>query len=312
MVRPTSRLSIFLAVTGLLALMQPNPGGGADAEQPSPRIVVDGKLLSETPNADSVRIAEQPSLKEIDLAVDSPLRDQITRAEQNDNIQVEVDDKDNPRRITAIDTITRPVRPGDRLIALTVALLVLIAAAALATKGRPLMFLLGVDNRYSNSQCQIALWFGAVATVYLAANALRIAYLGWDFVGGVGLSQNLVALTGLSALTFGGAKVITAQKVAAAEQSGAPSPKVAAAQPNILTDLVQNDFGAADFGDFEMIMVALAAVMIFVLGSFHFLGALALQTQITLPDVDSTVLSGFGLGQGAYLVKKAALRAGQG
>jgi hypothetical protein len=37
----------------------------------------------------------------------------------------------------------------------------------------------------------------------------------------------------------------------------------------------------------------------------HFLGSLELRATITLPDVDSTVLAVFGLGQGAYLTKKA-------
>ena len=151
-----------------------------------------------------------------------------------------------------------------------------------------------------------------MATVYLSAVALRVIYLGWDFVGGVGLAQNLVALTGLSAFTFGGAKVITAQKVAAAQQANLPPPKAAAAQSNIVTDLVQNDLGDADLGDFEMILIALAAVAIFLLSVFHFLGALVLETQVTLPDVDTTHLSGFGLGNGAYLIKKAALKAGKG
>src|SRR6185437_12634213 len=131
----------------------------------------------------------------------------------------------------------------------------------LVAQRQPTRFLLGVDNRYSNSQCQLALWFGAVATVYVAAIALRIIYLGWDFVGGIGLTQNLFVLTGLSAFTFGGAKVITAKKTAPQQDGSAPKPP--AARPNLLTDLIQNDRGTADLGDFEMILVALAAVVIF-------------------------------------------------
>ena len=42
------------------------------------------------------------------------------------------------------------------------------------------------------------LWFGAVATIYVASIALRLVYLDWDFIGGVGLPQNLIAITGLT------------------------------------------------------------------------------------------------------------------
>jgi hypothetical protein len=41
-----------------------------------------------------------------------------------------------------------------------------------------------------------------------------------------------------------------------------------------------------------------------------FLGSRELHRALTLPDVDSTVLAAFGLGQGAYLVKKLVGDAG--
>jgi hypothetical protein len=39
--------------------------------------------------------------------------------------------------------------------------------------------------------------------------------------------------------------------------------------------------------------------------AWHHLGTIEFVKPITLPDVDSTILAGFGLGQGAYLTKKA-------
>ena len=80
----------------------------------------------------------------------------------------------------------------------------------------------------------------------------------------------------------------------------------------LIPDLMQNDNGDADLGDAQMILAALAAVVLFMAAAFHFLGRLAMSTQIVLPDVDTALLSIFGLGQGAYLVKKAALPLGQG
>jgi hypothetical protein len=278
---------------------------------------VEGRLVAVLQGGSLIRLELPAPLMTRDLpvvgdAAQGAAQAKLAKAQSGDTIKINVDDKSNPQRIMGIEEIKRPISRWWRLLALLTAFVVLLALAALVTRGAPANFLLGFDNRYSNSQCQLAIWFGVVATAYLAAVALRIVSLGSDFVGGVGLPENLIALTGLSAFTFGGAKVITAQKVAAAEQANLPPPKPSAAKSNLLTDLVQNDRGAADLGDFQMIMIALAAALIFLLSAFHFLGTLSLETQVMLPDVDTTLLSGFGLGQGACLIKKAALKAGEG
>jgi hypothetical protein len=185
--------------------------------------------------------------------------------------------------------------------------------AGAATSWQPQRFIVGVDNRYSNSQTQIVLWFGAVAVVYLSAVVLRLFYLGSDFIGGVSLPEHLIELSALSALTFGGAKAITVQKIATA-QLAAPNTDVkpSAARSNVFRDLFTNDKGEADFGDFQMILITCAAAAIFLLSAAHFFGLLMLDNPTTLPDVDSTLLAGFGVGQGAYLVKKAAVKVGEG
>jgi hypothetical protein len=119
-------------------------------------------------------------------------------------------------------------------------------------------------------------------------------------------------ITGLSAFSFGGAKVITTQKVQAAQRPNQSAPKPAAAQANLLTGLVQNDQKQADLGDFQMILITVAASGIFLASAVHFLGELELVATVTLPDVDSTMLASFGIGQGAYLFKKAATTVGAG
>lgn len=238
------------------------------------------------------------------FVIGSGLVTKLADAEKGDLIVVHEDGA----AVTAVDSITRHVSGWARLVALGVALLCLLGAAAIATQGRPQRFMIGVDNRYSNSQCQLVLWFGVVAIVYAATVALRIVVLGWDYVGGVDMPTNLIALTGLSAFSFGSAKVVTVAKVnAAATQYPNVRAKPSAAAPRLMADLVQNDNGQADLGDFQMILVTLAAVVIFLVTAFHFLGALELATPTTiLPDVDTGLLAGFGIGQGAYLVKKAA------
>jgi len=82
--------------------------------------------------------------------------------------------------------------------------------------------------------------------------------------------------------------------------------------PNLLTDLVQNDEGAPDLGDFQMIAITLTAVVIYLTSTFNALASIPLQVHVSLPDVDTSLLAGFGIGQGAYLVKKAALPPGRG
>src|SRR5579863_3586357 len=141
------------------------------------------------------------------------LADKFDAAQIGDTVKIEVDNASNPTQVTKVDEISRKVSIKARLVVLAVAFLILVFCAAAVTKWRPQKFLIGVDNRYSNSQCQIALWFAVVATVYAAAVVLRWHYLGWDFVGGIGLPTNLIVLSGLSAFTFGGAKAITVSKL---------------------------------------------------------------------------------------------------
>lgn len=245
-----------------------------------------------------------------------------------------------------------------RLIVLLLTALALLAVASIVTKGRPLVFVVGMDNRYSNSTVQVALWFWVVISTYLAAWVFRIQTAGWDFAGMVNIPQNLLLLSGLSALTYGGAKAITTSKA----DSAAPAAKAAAdaltkvaldaqtkladaktdlagkpddqtlakgvtdaqaavnALPKMITgtktqateahkkffsNLVQNDSGGFDFGDFQMLVVTVIAVATYLILFFHFFDSVAFTKTITLPDVDTTVLSIVGLGQGAYLAKKA-------
>ncbi len=215
------------------------------------------------------------------------------------------------------------------------ALLLLIAFAL--TRGHPLMLIVGMDNRYSNSKFQLALWFWVLIASYLTVFSLRISTCGWDFAGGINIPENLMVLSGLSALSFGGAKAITTAKSNAAQAglvdaeafnpavlNPAAVPNLKAALPALESvvkpflkmsraggedfwrDLVQNDVGEFDFGDFQMLIVTLLAVGTYLVVLFHFLNYFDLRRQITLPDVDTTVLTAFGVGQGAYLTKKAA------
>lgn len=202
---------------------------------------------------------------------------------------------------------------------------------------RPTQLVIGEDNRYSNSRFQMALWFFVLTATYIATLWLRVWWAGWDFIGGVDIPKNLLLLSGMSALTFGGAKGITASKSAT---PGATVPKTRAATPNFFLDLTHNDGVPAapaqpavdaraavgeqpavaaraavsaqpavspqfDFGDFQMVVITLIAVATYIVLIFNFFGTVEYSKVVTLPDVDTTLLAAFGLGQGAYLTKKA-------
>ena len=254
----------------------------------------------------------QPIGERLLTIVDPKVKWKLAEAEYGDILRIQVDNAADPKTIAAVDAMHRPVPLPIRLVVFAISTVVLLLLATLMTGGKPQRFILGADNRYSNSLTQAGAWFGALAVVYMSAVVLRIFYLHTGYIGGVGLPEHLIELTGLSALAFGGAKVITAQKVDTAEAAGQSNSKPAAKQPNFLLDLVTNDYGRPDFGDFQMILITGAAVVIFMMSAGYFLGSLAFETNVTLPDVDTTLLSAFGIGQGAYLVKKAAAKLGQG
>ncbi len=104
----------------------------------------------------------------------------------------------------------------------------------------------------------------------------------------------------MSAFSFAAARGITAYKAppgSNAKPTGAPT---------FPGDLVRNDEGNVDLGDLQMLIITLLAAGVYLLQVFHFLGSIQLLKVVTLPDVDTTILGLFGLGQGAYLVKKGA------
>jgi hypothetical protein len=207
-----------------------------------------------------------------------------------------------------------PVEPVTRFGVLVVSGLACFTICYLWSHLHPLKLILGEDGRYSNSKFQIAAWFFVLITTYLATLALRIWYAGCDFIGGVNIPHNLLLLSGMSVLTFAGAKAITTSKVNTekAKPNGDQDPKDKAhATANFFQDLTHNDGNAArppqlDFGDFQMLLITLIAVGTYLVLVFGFLGNIVAAKTITLPDVDTTMLAAFTLGHGAYLAKKAA------
>ncbi|KRA62036.1 hypothetical protein ASD89_23365 [Caulobacter sp. Root656] len=312
-------LALGLTSLAATAVADAPPPSASPSMSPSP---VDGVIqaIGISParlgaNADQLTFLPAGAPGPVTLTVDRPADKQALDlgARPGDRIWLTVDDPLNPRHVVQITRLARPVPALQRTIALATAFAVIAAFASLATAGRPWRFLVGNDNRMSNSQTQMALWFGVVAMVYGATLILRAWFLGWEFMGGIAMTANVLAMTGLSGLSFGAAKVVAVQKDAnaAATPGAAPAPPDPAPRPRI-ADLVLNDYGAADLGDFQMILISSLATLIFAAASWEFLTMVDIVRATTLPDVDTALLGGFGVGQGAYLIKKAALPNGVG
>jgi len=178
----------------------------------------------------------------------------------------------------------------------------------IVTGGRPFRLIIGEDGKYSNSKTQMAIWFWIVISTYLAAVYLRLSAAGWDFFGNINIPTNLLLISGMSALTFGGAKAITTQKT---QDNPAAKPQQDPSKASLVTDLTRNDAGQFDLGDVQMLVVTLVAVAMYVTSVLHFLNTIQFLKTVNLPDVDTTILAAFGLGHGAYLTKKAVGEVGK-
>lgn len=227
-----------------------------------------------------------------------------------DHVSVQVATDNNQLVMQTISIRTLPVSLRSRMMALGIIAAAYFLLTAILTRFHPSRLVVGQDRRYSNSKVQIALWFSVVIITYIAAIYLRVVEAGHEFLGGVNIPQNLLLLSGMSALTFGGAKGITTSKVQGALSAGVPNPKPPAGAPS-LWNLVQDDSGSFDIGDFQMLIVTFLAVGTYLVLAFNFLGSIEMRSVVELPNVDTTILATFGLGHGAYLAKKAAGNIGQ-
>jgi hypothetical protein len=241
---------------------------------------------------------------------DTGSQKEVKNFKKGDHVSLQITNDNTQPVLQTIGIRTVPVSSGRRVLVLAISFAACLFLTALLTKFRPLRLVLGEDGRYSNSKLQMAMWFTVVIVSYIATIYVRSAEAGREFLGGVNIPQNLLLLSGMSALTFGGAKGITTSKVQSAIQAGVADPKPAAVAPSFW-NLVQNDSGFFDIGDFQMLVITLLAGGMFLVLVFNFLGSIELRKVVLLPDVDTTILAAFGLGQGAYLAKKAAGTPGQ-
>lgn len=322
-------LAFVLAVAGVDAPAQTPPA-------PAPDTVLNAVFVSLQNGQATVTPFGAAANAALALA-DARALDILKKARPGDRLDLVVDDARAPKLIKSVATLQHPrdffAVAGYMLLA--AGLLLLFGLLAAWFDVRPLI--VGADGRYSNSKFQMAAWFFILFTVYLAA-ILMLLFDGWlGYLGNIAIPQNLVILTGLSALTFGAAKAITvtklddaksnstaAQAAAPAGPANTPAERAAAdravelkvkddpARKPRLRDLVRDDTGCLDLGDFQALFITVLALVLYLISGYAFLAQLPVSADIRLPDVDTALLSVFGLGQGAYLIKKAVSPAGKG
>jgi len=255
-----------------------------------------------------VTVPSEPESARVVPVVDPEVQWECRALGPRHEIQVEVSTVDGRRQVTAVGN---PWTSTSRALAILGSLAFWLLVAAVLLGGKPWELVVGADNRYSNSKLQMALWFGVVLTSYTAILLLRAIASRGRLIGGVEIPQNLLLLSGLSALTFAGAKAITQGKVDDAKAAGVIV-KDSKGDPRFPRDLFMNDNNQADIGDFQMLLVTLLAISVYTMLLVNFLEVTPMSPSLTLPDVDQTILAVFGLGQGAYLAKKFVSRPGEG
>jgi hypothetical protein len=238
----------------------------------------------------------------VGLQVASPELAQIARRFAGRSAVIEVRKSDKTQELESIAVV---LSWGQILWSLAAGLLFLLVTALLLVGMRLSGLLLGDDGRYSNSKVQMATWFSVLVSGYVAANVIRGWEGGLSQLGGIDIPSNLLLLSGLSALTFAAAKGIRQSKEdAAVAQGRAPSAALPPGSARFFANLATDNLGRVDIADFQMIVVTILAVGVYAGRLWDFLGAVKLGPTVSLPDVDSTILATFGLGQGAYLGKK--------
>jgi hypothetical protein len=171
-----------------------------------------------------------------------------------------------------------------------------VAAAGSAAKAHGLGALfIGADNRTSTSKLQAFLWTYAVlwALISLLAGA---GVEDFNTVLGDEVREEYLLLLGGPFAVAIGAKAITTSRVSQAPRSKPPKTG-ASSVGDRLAEVVVNDEGSVDLGDFQYAAFTLLTLVYFV---WAFVDAPAEG----LPEVPGTLLILMGVSQAAYLGKK--------
>jgi hypothetical protein len=256
-----------------------------------------------------IRTRNQVALdREINVPVFTPekFKPLVDKMQPGDSVRATyIEDKTTlSRAVQALEWQSERIEQPWRWLSLLGAAFVLFLLA-FATVGKPTNLFVGEDGRYSTSKFQTVIWFWVVISAYIAIVLHRIFASEWIYIGGVDIPQNLLLLSGISVLTFTAAKMITVSKIDQAALQGEILKPPADSRPQ-MRELIRNDGNQIDLGDFQMLVITILAVIIYAATAVEFMTQIEFRREVTMPDVDATLLAIFGLGQAAYLGKKAA------
>lgn len=212
---------------------QPAKSGSAPAPpaaQPLPRVLFKAQIqaIAEDQSVFSVKDAKGAATS---VVAGKEFKPRLQNLRSGDRVNVEVIDerkeeqkdggKEEVTRVVLRDITAATIISASRWRRIWVltgsGLVALVVTVVLVRKPFPGL-IVGKDGRYSNSKFQMVAWFGALIVSYVAIAWIRAWDGGCACFGEVNIPQNLLLLSGLSALTFGAAKGITADKVAEARR----------------------------------------------------------------------------------------------
>jgi hypothetical protein len=270
------------------------------------------------------------------IVEDKDLKKRLKGFQEHDRLIFEIVQQGDHSILNDIRPVSVAVSRIERTIVLSAATILFILLVWVLLRSSPSQLVVGYDNRYSNSKLQVAVWFTILLVTYLATIYLRWIKGNGELLAGVQIPDNLALLSGISAFTFAAAKGITtakvddaqARRIAAGVPANNPLPnpdagqaavaetlpvktKLAPCEWSFFRDLLNNDQGKPDLGDTQMFIITLLAMAVYLAEVVRFLGDVQLVHTVTLPDIDSTLLTTFGVGQGAYLAKKGLGRVGE-
>ena len=182
-----------------------------------------------------------------------------------------------------------------------VALLVLWALAGVfGGAWNPLTLAEGADRRLSTSKLQWLFWTAVVFFTYTVMYAARA--IDGVFEPITDIPKNVLYAMGFSAVTMAAAKGITVSYI----NSGRVKKDTAAGSS--VTQLVTDDESVPDLSKIQMLAWTVLAGVIYLIRAMQMLGQYGTgDTDLSqLPDIDNALMVLMGLGQGAYLGKKAA------
>ena len=163
----------------------------------------------------------------------------------------------------------------------------------------------GADGLPSTSKTQWLLWTIVVLFSYVAIYVARVQHGHLDLLTAV--PNNVLIALGLSIVTMGAAKGITAHQV---RTRRIVKPVLAETKPWQVEDLgsiVQDDSGQPDLSKLQMMawtVIALGAYLVAVGGQVHSAFIPGSNGAPDLPDIGATLMLLMGLGQGGYIAKK--------